>query len=316
MRKFILRLFQFVLAVSILFTSCYFVCKSVNDYIYRSLYSNHKTLVIGDSHVRFLNEKIIKSSLNLYRGGQSYKESYYKLLYFDGINDFDRVILSTSFHNFAAIAEHKINEDYHSIHSISTITSPYELITTTKSLSAFTKVLFGSFANMKLGLLVDLAQGKIMNGKQCVKCLHSEIDVDVTYHPVSQLKEKQNNKKTNLSTLEKRISHHYFHNGHKNQLSQQSIEFFNRIVEYCDEHSIELILVNMPLHPKYNASIPNFYKIQLKKILADVVTQDHVQYFNFTNEFDGRLNMFLDPDHCTPYGGALISQKLNKELKI
>lgn len=254
--------------VSILFTSGYLISRSVNDYIYRTLYSKHETLVIGDSHVRFLNEKILKSSLNLYRGGQSYKESYYKLVYFDDINDFDRVILSTSFHNFASLAEHKINEDYHSIHSISTIASPYQLVTTTKSFSAFIKVIFGSFANVKVGLLTDLLKGKIGKGKQCVKCLHSEIDVDVTYLPVTQLKEKQNKKKTNLSTLDKRISHHYYHNGHKNQLSHLSIDFFNKIVEYCDQHSIDLILVNMPLHPKYNASVPNFYKIQFKKILA------------------------------------------------
>lgn len=309
MKRFITRLLSFGTITVVIFSILYTVSSICNDFSYRQLYNGYDTLILGDSHVRFLNEQILPKSLNLYRGGQSYKESYFKLRYFDRINDFDHLILATSFHNFSSLAEYKINEDYHSVHSISTICNPLQLFESTRSLDAFTKVLFGSFASVKLNLLVAVIQGKHPS------TLKSELDVDVQYSTLDALRKKKKHL-PKLSKLEGRIDHHYFYEGSHNYISPASIQYFDKIVDYCQKNSIELLLVNMPLHPQYLSEIPNFYKIQLKKQIANSVGLDNVHYIDYTKEFRKTPSMFSDQDHCSPLGGALISDKLKKEFSL
>jgi len=184
MKHFLINLASFAIATVIIWLVLVGTCKLINNSFYKYTYSDHETLILGDSHVQFLNEKIMPESLNLYRGGQSYKESYFKLKYFDDLNDFDRVVLAFSYHNFSNLAEHKINQDYYSIHSISTISSLFELFKSTKSIENFFKVLFQLHNSAHLGLYYN----QVLNKSTYLK---SEVDNDIKYKKFYDIKTKK-----------------------------------------------------------------------------------------------------------------------------
>lgn len=306
MRIFFSKLCLFVILLITTWFIMVYASKLINNNIYEKLYSGHKTFIVGDSHVQYLNEKIIPNSLNLYRGGQSYKESFYKLKYFNELNNFDNVILACSFHNFSNLAEYKINEDYYSIQSISTLASIGELFSSTKSIDNLSKVLFQLPLSAHLQLLFNYNFGEDKRTK-------SEIDNDIKYKVFNNIKEKKFNKKKCKAFAKKRINRHFFYDQKENTLSPASIQYFNDIIEYCEKNNIKLFLVNMPLHPCYRNKIPNFFKIQFKKILAENESPI-IEYIDYSKLFDGQENNFRDADHCSEMGGAIISKKLKERM--
>lgn len=286
------------------FFTLYQVSSRINAIVYKKCYTNYDTLILGDSHVRFLSEAILPNSLNLYRGGQSYKEAYHKLCYFNEQSAVDKLFLACSYHNFSNLAEQKIYYDYHSIHSTHTLHSLYEQWSGTRSYGDAFTIMVRSFVPARLKQYIQL-----LNGDQVD--LKTELDVNVNYDKLNPKQTKAFDYKKCDKFAERRCHWHYTYFDEHPDFSEVSFSYFNKILEYCKANDIELYPILMPLHPCYREKVPKKNRIGFQRV-KKYLSQENIQLVDYESVFDDKPRFFKDPDHCSIIGGKTISQKLKK----
>lgn len=309
MIKFISKLLSFLTIVVIVWVLLYQISKNINDRYFQMEYQDINTLILGDSHTKYLNESILPNSENLSYEGESFKEVYYKLKYFDQFNDVYNIILGMSYHNFTNLAEQKIVKDYHSINRISPIVGVAELYRSTDNFKEFVNVA------VRLHYPKMLTAFLRKKGGDKTDCRASVLDKHIKYRTVDQMKKKPKRSVNCKKFVEKRINKHYRYNDVENQTSKNSEKYLDLIIQYCGEHNIKLIAVNMPLHPCYRNKVPKYYINNLSRIERKYKDRPYFTLLDYSSKFDENKEYFRDPDHCTEYGSHLITTELKKYLK-
>lgn len=310
------------------FYLCYFVLVLVafffiNNHLFKTVnkqaYSDINTLILGDSHSRFLNEEIIPNCQNLSYSAETYKVAYFKLKYLSELNNLDNVILSFSYNNFSFLHESRMLNEYRTIYRLYPIASPHTLLKTTNSCKNAVEVLssyvfsFNKDYVFKYFSKTDLYE-------------NSPLDENIIYKSIGKAKLANENSKfynfildKKIEALDKkinrRLNHHYNYKDSGDYISNLAVDYFKMIIELCKEKNIQLYLITLPLHQKYRDRIPPFYVENYENLASIAKSYDHINLINLEKYFDGKPELMLDQDHQSEYGGALISKHLvNKYL--
>jgi len=317
MQLFLTRLASFI-SILLLILICFFL---LNSFLFKEVnkadYSNIETLILGDSHSRFLNEEIIPKSQNLSYSAETYKVAYYKLKYISELNNLENLVLSFSYNNFSYLHESRMLNEYRTIYRLYPIENLATLIKTTNSLKSAIEVLASNVFTFNrdyfFKYFFDFS-------------LDSPLDENIHYKTVGKAKLSNANSKfynyildNKTEAIEKkvnrRINHHYNYKESGNYGSNIAVDYFIQIIDLCEEKNINLLLVTLPIHPTYRDKIPDFFVEKFTKIKKQAITKEHVTYVNLEKYFDGKDELMLDQDHQSEYGGALISKHLvNKYL--
>lgn len=309
MLKFIAKLGLFVSTSVIVWIGLIYISQYINQRYLEAEYQGIETLILGDSHTKYLNEVILPNSENLSYEGDSYKEVYYKLKYFTKFNDIQNVILGVSYHNFTHLAEQKIVNDYHSINRIAPIVSIAELYSSTQNSKEFINVAVKAhFPSM-----VTAWSQKIWGGNAQYRA--SVIDKDISYRPMDEMKKSPKRKVTCKKFVKKRIEKHYRYQDIEDYHSHSSESYFASIVQHCQVNNINLLAVNMPLHPCYRNKVPKYYIQNLSRMKRKYLHLSEVTYIDYASKYDDNKEYFRDPDHTTEYGSHLITQELKRYLR-
>lgn len=247
-----------------------------------------KTLIIGDSQIEYsLDDSIIENSLNISSAADIYLYSYVKLKAFAERNkSVKTVILGLSYHNLLKSLEEEWMTDSYimnkmfkysfllNIHEYFDILREYP-VPFIKSLNLIYKSVIKNFLKSFLvGRYTNYNLGKFIP-------LHKDnIDVALTW----------------------RIQPREI------EYSKLQIKYFNKIVEYCKDNNINIILLTAPLHPIY---IQN--KTIEKKALDNYISKNigDINYLDFSKFVFPDNKYFADTWHLNYRGAALFSEKLN-----
>ena len=293
----------FLLAFAVWF-ALYGSSKTIDRAYLSKEYSNLSTLVLGDSHTKYINELVLPNAENLSYEGETFKEAYYKLKYFSQFNKLNDVVLGVSYHNFTYLTEYKIRTDYHSINRIASISSIQELFKSTDSFADFIDVA----TRLHMPQTAD-------NWFYTDNSRASLIDRNITYRDVERMKKNPKRKVNCKKIVDRRIQKHYYYHNNAEYRSKSAEEYLSAIISHCQTHNINLIFVNMPLHPCYRSKIPEYYINNLNAVINQYRQNDHVSYLDYTDQFDMLKTYFRDADHCTEYGSHVITEQLLEEIK-
>ena len=202
------------------------------------------TLFIGDSHMEMgLNDQLFPNSLNLAKSSDGYIHTYVKLkAVIENNPQIRNVVLSYSAHNLSSYFHTFIDgrdarygfADYFPIMPAS---EKMELLRRNKLLGveALSLILKKGFTNLTA------------NSSLYYSFLGS-------YQPQSfRLKD--------TLTIIKRIHTQFYQEGRLRPLSAIQVQYLDKIIEFCSDRKIQLVLVEMPVHQVYRNLVPGTYKV-------------------------------------------------------
>ena len=289
MKKFIKRLFLFfsIIIGFILFDVCF-----QKVLLFRNedmkLPKNVNTLILGHSHAALgYNTKYIDNTVNIGEQAEPYVYSYFKLKKIVQNNPKIKRV-------FVEYTNNQINkkdmdrwlwEDKYLQHSFKkygvlldgdAITSLYKN-NTQGFITAFSKSLFDNIPR-----LYSLNKNIFLKGQfgGYIPC-------------EEQLKDNQEMRKRTLKDT---------------KISFENIFYLRKIVEYCHEHKIEIILVRTPMHKTYDLS---YNEIKFEMILKTYFK--NIKFIDNKN-FEISDNGFQDREHLNINGAKIYSQYFNKQI--
>lgn len=247
---------------------------------------------MGDSHTMLaINDNNKKKINNLSSISETYYHTYWKLkkiLDENKNNNIKKIYLGFSYHNLSDYSDQLIyGRDAPSVSSkyfhIMSIVDQYKLFF--YNLGQF-PALFKSITTISCKYLFN-------------DNVFIEMGGDYKYINMS----------ANQDAMENRILYQYYQGNTLNELSNINITYLKRILAFCKEKNIELVLVNTPLHKYYLKRIPGFYKEKYQELVNNM----KIRVIN--------LNLHLEDNSFTPdgdyfnYDGALIftDEFLNSE---
>jgi len=294
MKKFLLKLLINILIVATVVLALKVISTYKSHRILRNLIKDHKVLIMGDSHAQAgFNPSLIKGAINIAHYDESYLFSYYKLKKISRYNNnIETIILSFSYHNLSGYFEEFNNERF----SSSAIS--YLSYLDTEGLLAFSGNDYFKMIKMYFHKVRhDISKLLLLkNGR------HSSLE-DIEPWGGFHISNRNN---LETPVLNKAILKHYHS---PQQFSINQIKYLNKIVKYCHESNIDLILVHTPKHYKYKECVTEDFKIEYNNTINS--------FFNKVTFIDG-LNYeltnsdFGDFDHLNSSGANIFTSHLIK----
>ena len=314
MKLFISKLLKFFACWGIFLLFIY-LC---NAYLFKSVhqktYHDYDTLILGDSHIMHLNEKMIPQSLNLSRAAENYRVAYHKLEHFSKIKKLDKVILGYSYHNLGINSDNSIKKNYFSLYRLHSIVSPLRLFEAgtisniSKVLSKYMLSLNDLYLVKYLGIVEPFFKSPI-DKNTIFKKVEQYIEENTPFQKFSK-----KSKEDKLKLVHARINLLYNPVYFSQFKSELSTSYLEKIAALCQEKNIKLYLCNMPMYSAFREVTPKFYKEELEKLTEEIEKKyTNTKYINLETYFDDQPKLLKDQDHCTPRGAAIISDLLAKK---
>ncbi|MCK0132629.1 hypothetical protein MWU59_14065 [Flavobacteriaceae bacterium F08102] len=246
---------------------------------------NINTLILGDSHTKYaLNDNILNDTYNLSQNADSYFDSYLKLKQVDKINpQLDTVFLSFSQHNIHKCIENRW------------LLNPAHLRDRLKLYTPF------------------------LGAEECLFLLEKRPEEFITglfnqiQYPINFL---FNNDDLfgGYDELEHNILKQEIENQKKNGIRQEyksfndaplELKYLKKIVKYCNENNITLILINPPLHKSLQNKQDGLYKFYKKNF-------SNIPFLDFS-KIAMKDSCFGDMVHLNPSGSKYFSKLIKQE---
>ena len=257
------------------------------------------TLYMGDSHIMTsLNDSTNKETKNVSSYAESYYYTFYKLKLLNKNNNINKVLLGFDYHNLA-----HYNDDFVSGNLSSLMADNYFF-----ALPLIEKIKILYFNQTKLITfcknIFQTANQQLKNIVTSRTCLFQGFS------------NQAYSTKLNHLSCKKRIEVQFFtQNGNiikefNNKYSKFNLNFLNKIVNYCKDNNIELILFSAPLSEFYINLIP-------KPILIkhdNLVNKYNLKHLNFNNLLNEDTLFMPDGDHVNNYGALITTNSLLKVL--
>lgn len=273
---------------------------------------DYKTLMLGDSHFRYLNEKVIPNSINLFQDGDTYPVMYFKLLEISKYQKLDDLFLAYAAQNISFLPDTRITSSFETPKRSYAIAPISELIRL-KNYRNTTKVLFKNLFSINNYYLLEALGINLYR--------YNKFDTETRYKtnekyvkpPIKKywFKTEEGRK----VSIDKMISHQFEYKEHSNTMERHSIIYLRKILTFCKEKGISIHLINMPQDPLYRKAIPNYFSTEYRNILDKLIVEYEINFIDYSNEFDKDLELFKDHSHVTAYGGVVISDKLSQLVK-
>ncbi len=254
--------------------------------------NNINTLIIGDSHSQCsINDSLIPNSVNISQSGEAYFYTYAKLERILNTNpNIKTVIVGYSYHN---ISEYYTAFVYGNI-----------------SYSFFADYFFILPVNQinelihKNNLLIKNAYRNILNSG------FNNLFAKKNNYTFLGYYDSRKEAKFDTAKMNERLRTQYYVNNKLTGFSDINIEYFEKIIDLCNNHKIRVILINTPLHKEYLDKVP----LKFKEKYYSLITKRSVTLVEF-NDLELDKNDYLpDGDHISYHGANLTTLYLLKNI--
>ena len=270
------------------------VVKNSNQYKYSG---NIDILFLGDSHItNAVIDSLIPNSLNASKTSETYYYTFQKLKFISSKSNIKSVVLGYSYHNISAYQDFYTNGSLsylanHSFFSLDLKEKIRVLNWNKKKLLYFLKELIKS------------AEYQFKNRKNST-LERSYLDGFYNEFKYSRY---------NYHSTEKRITYQFKSSSNKfYRFSELNLFYFYKIIKFCNNNNIELILLNTPLHQEYIKKVPNVFITKYNNI----VIKKNLQLINLENIDLSDSCYVADGDHVSCKGAQILTRKLGEILKL
>ncbi|MCF7919782.1 MAG: hypothetical protein K9N06_07710 [Candidatus Cloacimonetes bacterium] len=110
------------------------------------------------------------------------------------------------------------------------------------------------------------------------------------------------------------IHRHFFRYSNRVEMSNIMIDYFERIIKYCNERGIDIFVVNTPVVREYFEKVPEGYKSGMDRVLDKMSTKYCNLYYLDYSQMEMPGTCWLDSDHLSIEGAKKFSGILYKEI--
>jgi hypothetical protein len=275
------------------------------------------TLIAGDSHPQAaINPALLRGAENICEGQEGYFFTHYKLKYFLRRNpQVTRVILGFSYQNLARrYQELFISSEQEATRLLESyfVLLDDEGVELLRTRISNKRPYYINLLKFRYGLPFQVYRDKDLLRKAVGAELRRE-DVPFFgggFHKSenSRLDGKQMDAKVRL----------YFQdeNGTYSGVSTLMVEYLKRIIQLCEEHGVDLILYNAPLHASFKSRIPEQAIIDFAKVKDDLLAR--FPKVHYLDQVDESLpnESFGDGDHVNSLGATVVTGKLARLVQL
>jgi hypothetical protein len=274
---------------------------SRKDREFYRLQEDFKYLLLGDSHFQNgVNPMILGNAYNFSSANENIIQSYYKLKYIIEKSDkeLDYILLPLDLSTFNSIRSDRFKYHAYWIKYI----NYYELARHKKDKSLFFTGLFARYmsyaGNYETFYRYFFSEGK------------GRSQLILGYRPKhGDFKSKKARKDITQLHEELYQSKHW--------LDDDLISYFKRIMDLCENNSLKLVLVKMPVSKQHHEKISKVvdmenYHQKINQILAD---KKDVYVLDYQTLFFEHDNYFNNPDHLNARGADKFSAQLKTDLE-
>ena len=97
---------------------------------------------------------------------------------------------------------------------------------------------------------------------------------------------------------------------HNFDLSGEQMDAFNSLSNFCQQHKIRLVFVNMPLHSIYLDATRTKYDAIFSTRMHELASAWDFYYIDLSQAWRDRSDNFSDPSHLNRYGAIAVAQEL------
>lgn len=113
------------------------------------------------------------------------------------------------------------------------------------------------------------------------------------------------------AAMERRLTEQYKNNGRLWPESASNIEYLGKIIRLSQDYSLDLVMLNTPLHPEYRKRIPAEYVYSYEQYLAE----HRLRSFDFSDLKLADEHFLPDGDHVNYSGAVLVSRRFQEYLR-
>lgn len=260
--------------------------------------SNKELIFLGDSHITFgVIDSLIPSACNLSNLGEPYYYSFQKLKYILKKQNVKHIVLGFSYHNISSYYDELIDGNTSTVFPLKIFFC----------LDIFEKLRVLKWNKTKLFFLLR----EILYSAER-KCSNL-YPVDNKYSFSNGFENKLRNQKVIFKNVKSRVISQFFtFKDQRQSFSNKNIYYLKKIISFCKDNNLEIILLTTPLHPEYLRMVPNEFILELKKIIYE----NDVELINFENLKLNDSCYAQDGDHLTLKGAKMMTDSLINILKF
>lgn len=275
-----------------------------------SLDKNVNTLVLGDSHTQCaINDSLYKNTVNFSISSEHYLLTYNVLkLIIKNNPDLKNLILGCSFHSFSAF-----NDRY--------------LFGEKNKKDIFSEIYYSRYFPIlddesKFLLLKTNPDGVIKSFRMIIfNMLESFTENYTTYHDYPFIGRFYPGKNRVLkdSLINASIAWHFYADSSRKVLEDFSglqITYLKKIIQLCMDNHIKLILLNTPVHEKYDKQVPEKFITEYYSMMRKFEKNDNVLFFDY-HDYKFTDDYFGDGNHLNLPGASIftniVMQRLNND---
>jgi len=262
-----------------------------------------ESLFIGDSHIKCtFDYSMIAHSINTAQTAEPYIMTYYKLLpIIENNPGIKNVILGFSYHNIAG----ENDTQFQNPSKVTSLYATYYPVINYKDV----KVEHCSWQRYMKSVIKHKVLFNLMYTKNLIKRISGK---GTPAYPYIGTYLRSTNKFHDNTKL--RIPDHYYTaDSTVSRPSEISKNYLLRIADFLQKKNIKLYLVTSPLHPHYQAGIPEFYRREFQDFRKQLEQYPNVIYLDYENDFKTD-DYFKDSDHLNVKGAKIISMRLDSIL--
>jgi len=289
MKRFIRNVGLFFIAFSVLIGVLFLLINGLikNDNTKFILESKIDKIFTGDSHIRHsINDSLIRDSKNVALSSEGFIYSYSKIDYLVRNNpQIHTVYLGVSYHSFSDYYDHYIYKE-----PIALLFYYYLPI----------------FEQFKILMKVENPVSFLV--RSSVKGIDSIFRYSDKNHCLGSFQNYKTDVKVSLESINKRIKEQYYLNKKARPFSEEQLYYFNKIITYCNENNICLVIVNTPLYELYKESVPEKFRNKYYLMIDD----NNLNIIDFNNLKLEKIDFLPDGDHVSAKGANLTTLYLNE----
>ncbi|MEE3718963.1 D-alanyl-lipoteichoic acid biosynthesis protein DltD [Tumidithrix elongata RA019] len=99
-------------------------------------------------------------------------------------------------------------------------------------------------------------------------------------------------------------------------LNGKQMESFTAVSEFCRQHNIQLVFVNLPLHNVYLDPTRSRYELLFSSRMRDLATQLNFTYIDLSQTWRNQAALFSDPSHLNRQGAIAVAKELASNSQI
>jgi hypothetical protein len=250
------------------------------------------SVVVGDSHTAWaIDAAGIDGVQNISLNAEGYKYTYAKLRHLLRTEPtVRRIYLGFSYHNLSAYYDdYIVGPTFRQfIHRYRQVLEPADYIDLASRDPAGVADLF--LRVVRNGLSAPLRGGCSLYGRFSDEPMTAEFD---------------------LSTMNRRITEQYYVDGRVQAVSSLNLEYLEKIVHLANEHRVDLVMLNTPMHAQYKSRVP----AKFVELYDSFLREHRLRSFEFHDLQLSDAEFLPDGDH-TNYRGAVLASRRFAEFHL